>query len=37
MGEEPRVNELVEHLFRHQAGRMLSTLTRILGPRHLQL
>ena len=26
-----------EHLFRHQAGRMVSTLTRILGPRHLQL
>lgn len=30
-------DELVEHLFRHQAGRMVSTLTRILGPRHLQL
>uniref|UniRef100_Q025A7 RNA polymerase sigma factor n=1 Tax=Solibacter usitatus (strain Ellin6076) TaxID=234267 RepID=Q025A7_SOLUE len=29
--------ELVEHLFRHQAGRMVSTLTRILGPRNLQL
>jgi RNA polymerase sigma-70 factor (ECF subfamily) len=28
---------LVEHLFRHQAGRMVSTLTRIFGPRHLQL
>jgi RNA polymerase sigma-70 factor, ECF subfamily len=30
-------DELLEHLFRHQAGRMVSTLTRILGPRHLQL
>jgi RNA polymerase sigma-70 factor (ECF subfamily) len=29
--------ELVEHLFRHQAGRMISTLTRILGPKNLQL
>ena len=33
----PAHEELVEHLFRHQAGRMVSTLTRILGPRHLQL
>jgi RNA polymerase sigma factor (sigma-70 family) len=30
-------DELVEHLFRHQAGRMVSTLTRIFGPRNLQL
>jgi RNA polymerase sigma-70 factor (ECF subfamily) len=29
--------ELIDHLFRHQAGRMVSTLTRIVGPRHLQL
>src|SRR3982751_3261797 len=29
--------QLIDHLFRHQAGRMVSTLTRILGPRHLQL
>jgi RNA polymerase sigma-70 factor (ECF subfamily) len=33
----PAPEELVEHLFRHQAGRMISTLTRILGPRNLQL
>ena len=33
----PAPEELVEHLFRHQAGRMVSTLTRILGPRNLQL
>ena len=29
--------ELIDHLFRHQAGRIVSTLTRIFGPRHLQL
>jgi RNA polymerase sigma-70 factor (ECF subfamily) len=30
-------DELVDHLFRRQAGRMVSTLTRIFGPRHLGL
>ena len=29
--------ELVEHLFRRQAGRMTAALVRIFGPRHLQL
>jgi RNA polymerase sigma-70 factor (ECF subfamily) len=29
--------ELIDHLFRHQAGRIVCTLTRIFGPRHLQL
>jgi len=29
--------DLVEHLFRHQAGRMVSTLTRIFGPSRLEL
>jgi RNA polymerase sigma-70 factor (ECF subfamily) len=33
----PAPEELVEHLFRHQAGRMVSTLTRIFGPQNLQL
>jgi RNA polymerase sigma-70 factor (ECF subfamily) len=28
---------VVEHLFRHEAGRMVSTLARILGSRHLEL
>jgi RNA polymerase sigma-70 factor (ECF subfamily) len=28
---------LVDHLFRHQAGRMIATLARIFGPRHLDL
>ncbi|MGE3275163.1 MAG: RNA polymerase sigma factor [Vicinamibacterales bacterium] len=29
--------ELVDHLFRREAGRMVATLTRALGSRHLQL
>ncbi|PWT97611.1 MAG: RNA polymerase subunit sigma [Terriglobia bacterium] len=28
---------LLEHLFRHQAGRMVARLTRLLGPAHLNL
>lgn len=31
------VNYVVEHLFRHEAGKMLSTLTRIFGVEHLKL
>ncbi len=31
------MNDLVDHLFRRQAGLLVSTLTRILGPRHLSL
>jgi RNA polymerase sigma factor (sigma-70 family) len=31
------VPRLVDHLFRHQAGQVVSTLTRIFGPQHLQL
>src|SRR5215831_9220979 len=31
------VPELVDHLFRHTAGQMVSTLTRIFGPENLQL
>ena len=37
MGAQPHVNELVEHLFRHQAGQMLATLTHILGLENLDL
>jgi RNA polymerase sigma-70 factor (ECF subfamily) len=37
MEEPERVQELVEHLFRHQAGQMLATLTHILGLDHLDL
>ena len=31
------ISELVEHLFRHEAGKMVSTLTRIFGIEHLNL
>src|SRR5438094_95073 len=31
------VSEVVEHLFRHEAGKMISTLTRIFGIEHLNL
>ncbi len=37
MGGEPRVQKLVEHLFRHEPGRMLATLTHILGLENLDL
>ena len=30
-------NGLVDHLFRHSAGQMVATLTRIFGPEHLSL
>ena len=32
-----RAQALVDHLFRHQFGRMIATLTRIFGPRHIDL
>src|SRR5438128_2264028 len=31
------VPALVDHFFRHQAGQVVATLTRIFGPRHLDL
>lgn len=34
---ENQVNQLVEHLFRHQAGQMVSTLTRFFGMENLDL
>src|SRR5206468_3233812 len=33
----PQTGLLLEHLFRHQAGRMVSRLARLLGPAHLDL
>src|SRR5262245_60323703 len=33
----PRVCRLVDHLFRHSAGQMVATLTRVFGPAHLTL
>src|SRR5271156_4750262 len=34
---EPRAAELDEHLFRHEAGRMVAALTRIFGVHNLAL
>ncbi len=37
-GEPPtEASQIVEHLFRHEAGRMVATLTGIFGPDHLTL
>src|SRR5207244_11286858 len=33
----PDTGLLLEHLFRHQAGRMVARLTRLLGPAHVAL
>jgi len=33
----PEIDGLVDHLFRHRAGQMVSTLTRIFGPENLPL
>jgi RNA polymerase sigma-70 factor (ECF subfamily) len=33
----PELGGLLEHLFRHQSGRMVAHLTRLLGPAHLDL
>jgi RNA polymerase sigma-70 factor (ECF subfamily) len=33
----PEVSRVVEHLFRHEAGKMVATLTRIFGIEHLTL
>ena len=37
MSESGDTGGLVEHLFRHQAGRLVARLTRLLGPAHLAL
>jgi len=37
VSDRKRMDRLVEHLFRHQAGALVSTLTRILGPQNLDL
>ncbi|HEX6510381.1 MAG TPA: sigma factor, partial [Chloroflexota bacterium] len=36
-GHSEAVQELVDHLFRHRSGQVVSTLTGIFGPQHLQL
>src|SRR5213595_4265097 len=37
MQQSKGVSELIEHLFRHEAGKMIATLTRIFGIEHLNL
>lgn len=37
MSEPVQTGPLLEHLFRHQAGRIVAHLTRVLGPAHLDL
>ncbi len=37
LAASPDTGVLLEHLFRHQAGRMVAHLTRLLGPAHLEL
>jgi RNA polymerase sigma factor (sigma-70 family) len=37
MQKPERVSQLVEHLFRHEAGKMVATLTRIFGIEHWNL
>src|SRR5574342_639270 len=33
----PEVAQVIEHLFRHESGKMVATLTRIFGIEHLNL
>jgi hypothetical protein len=33
----PEVDALVDHLFRHRAGQMVATLTRVFGSEYLPL
>lgn len=37
MSASPETGLMLEHLFRHQTGRMVARLTRLLGPAHLDL
>ena len=37
MTDAAQIEQLVEHLFRHQSGRMVATLTRIFGTENLQM
>jgi predicted RNA polymerase sigma factor len=36
-GEPGEISQVVEHLFRHEAGKMVATLTGIFGIEHLTL
>jgi predicted RNA polymerase sigma factor len=35
--KEPEINQLVDHLFRHETGKLTSVLTRIFGSGNLDL
>jgi len=37
MTSEPRISQLVDHLFRHESGRLVAVLTRIFGIENLEL
>src|SRR5215510_10858070 len=37
MPDDQQTNQLVAHLFRHQTGKIVATLTRVFGSRHLDL
>lgn len=37
MNAKPGINLLADHLFRHEYGKLVSTLTGMFGPEHLQL
>ncbi len=37
MEKKPDTNKLVDHLFRHEAGKMIAVLTRFFGLEHLEL
>ena len=37
MTQQPGISQLVDHLFRHEAGKMVSVLTRIFGAQNLDL
>lgn len=37
MTQQPKISQLVDHLFRHESGKMISVLTRIFGTENLDL
>ena len=37
LNNKSEVNELVQHFFRHESGKLISVLTRIFGPNNLVL
>lgn len=37
MNKSPEVSNLVDHLFRHETGKLTAVLTRIFGPHNMEL